>query len=186
MEHIGLLPFRFNPRPLLDQLERHPQVWNQIRMRTSHPRSPHREVSDIWVRYNALDNLVEGMSIDAFNGPHESMWYPVLEHLPAAKELAENLGQKLGATALGGILITRLSPGCQVYPHIDRGWHAETYEKAAIQLKGCADQAFCFQDGELSAEDGESYWFHNTVPHWVRNDSDRERITLIVTFRRAH
>jgi aspartyl/asparaginyl beta-hydroxylase (cupin superfamily) len=45
-------------------------------------------------------------------------------------------------------------------------------------------QAFCFESEQLSALDGESYFFENQVPHWVVNNSDRDRITLIVCVRR--
>jgi aspartyl/asparaginyl beta-hydroxylase (cupin superfamily) len=45
-------------------------------------------------------------------------------------------------------------------------------------------QAFCFEGEQLSALDGESYFFENQVPHWVVNNSDRDRITLIVCVRR--
>lgn len=72
-----------------------------------------------------------------------------------------------------------------MHPHVDTGWHAGFYEKAAIQIKGDARQAFHFDDASLSALDGESYAFDNSKLHWVTNDSDRERITLIVCMRRG-
>jgi hypothetical protein len=186
MKHIGMLPIRFDVESLARELEACPDEWDSIRLRTSHPMSPHREISDIWVRYNASEKLTEGMSVEEFNGPHESVWYPVAEKLPSVKTIASQLMEHVQGERLGGILITRIPAGKEVYPHVDRGWHAEHYEKFGIQVKGDPNQAFCFEDGELSARDGEAYWFHNTVPHWVRNQSDRERITLIVTLRRSH
>lgn len=182
MKHIGLIDFRFDPAPLLGELADHPEAWNTITHRISHPQSPHRKVSDIWVRYNALDNFKGDMQV--FNGPHESVWYPVAEQLPTVKVLSSDLMVSVGGESLGGILITRIPSHAQVYPHVDQGWHAGHYQKYGLQLKGNERQAFCFNDGELSALPGEAYFFDNHIPHWVRNDSDEERITLIVTLRR--
>lgn len=179
--NIQFLLRRFDVVPLASELALHPEVWNQHRWRTEHPRSPHREVDDIWIRYNAIENLGP-----TFNEPHESIWYPVAEKLTAVKHLVEKLVQDVGGGQLGGVLITRVPAGKQVYPHVDQGWHAGYYEKFAIQIAGNGKQAFCFDGEELRAETGDAYWFRNDVPHWVTNDSDEDRITLIVCIRRIH
>lgn len=181
MQHIGLLPHRFDARPLLSELEAHPEVWNEIRHRTCNPNSPHREVSDIWLRYNALSNFNGDMA--RFNGPHESVWYPVIEKLPSVVKLSTWIVDSLGGGRLGGVLITKVPAHKQVYPHADTGWHAGYYKKVGLQIAGNEDQAFCFDDGELSALPGQAYWFDNHVKHWVRNESREDRITLIVTWR---
>lgn len=180
MKHIGMLAHRFDPQPLLHDLESHPDIWDTITHRTSHPMSPHREVSDIWVRYNDLANFRGDMR--QFNAVHDSVWYPVINQLPEILPLVDQLMDHLNAKSLGGILITKVPAGRQVYPHIDQGWHAGNYRKVGMQVAGNADQAFCFDDGELSAKSGECYWFDNHVSHWVRNTSHEDRITLIVTW----
>jgi len=155
--------------------------WNSYRWRTEHPRSPHREASDIWVRYNAIENLGPH-----FNDPHEAVWYPVAEQIPSARTLAETVFDLIDGERLGGVLITRIPPGGQVYPHVDQGWHATTFEKFAIQVKGNPEQAFCFEGESLSPEVGELFWFDNSKPHWVTNPTEEERITLICCIQRAH
>lgn len=164
------------------QLEAHPEVWNQHTWRTEHPNSPHREVDDIWVRYNDLTNFDPDPAV--FNGPHDPVWYPVIHKLPAIRELAMRAMVDFGYAVLGGVLITRIPPGKQVYPHSDHGWHARRYEKLCVQIKGDQRQAFHFNDVSLSANDGDVYWFDNSFVHWVTNDSDRERISMIVCVRR--
>lgn len=116
-----------------------------------------------------------------FNAPHISVWYPVIDKIPRVKALCEWLMDTLEGHRLGGVLITKVPAHKQVYPHADVGWHAGYYKKVGMQLAGNEDQAFCFDDGELSAMPGECYWFDNHVKHAVRNDSDEDRITLIVT-----
>lgn len=181
MPNISFLEATFDVNPLRAQLEANSHLWDQYRWRTEHPHSPHREVSDIWVRYNAIGNLGP-----AFNNPHESVWYPVIKDLPGVRSLAEQMMQTVEGQQLGGVLITRISAGKQVYPHIDQGWHANYYEKFAVQIQGNDRQAFCFEGESLSAKPGESYWFDNHYKHWVTNDSDEDRITLIICIRRSH
>ena len=178
---IAALDMRFDIGPLADQLARNPDVWNRHKWRTDDAKSPHRAVSDIWVRYADLAELAKLK--DPANEPHESVWYPVVSQIPAAWAIARRLAHRL-AGKLGGVLITRIPPHGEVKPHIDRGWHAAHYEKFAVQVQGNASQAFCFEDGALSALPGGVYTFQNDRLHWVTNPTDEERITLIVCVRR--
>jgi quercetin dioxygenase-like cupin family protein len=82
--------------------------------------------------------------------------------------------------SLGGVLITRIPPGKQVYPHIDGGWHAKTYDKFALQIAAHPQQAFCYEDGQYVTAAGDLFWFHNQESHWVLNESPCDRITMIV------
>lgn len=166
------------------QIDEHPDAWNRHRHRTELYGTPHNGVSDIWVRYNAWSNYDGDWS--AFNGPHVSVWYPVIAQLPAVWSLVRKVKRFVGASDLGGVLITRIPPGGRVAPHVDGGWHAGHYAKYAVQLMGNRDQAFCFEDAELRPEPGDLYTFDNSRTHWVTNDSDEDRMTLIVCLRGAH
>lgn len=144
----------------------------------------HSAMSDIWVRYNVWENYCGDLA--AFNEPHESVWYPVAFELPQIRLLVNDVLAHLPPVELGGVLITKLPPGCNIDPHVDGGWHAEYYrDKYAVQLKGNADQGFYFEGCSYAAEPGEVYWFDNQQLHWVRNDSSEDRITMIVCTRRA-
>lgn len=169
-------------RPLIDQLASHPDVWDRHTTRTEGYGTPHKGISDIWVRYNPWRNFMGDR--EAFNGPHEPEWYPCVHEIPAAWSLARRVMRHVKGTKLGGVLITRIPPGGEVKPHEDHGWHASEYEKFAVQIKGNKDQAFCFDGIELRPEPGDMYTFDNAQRHWVRNDSDQERITMIVCLRR--
>jgi hypothetical protein len=173
---IAMLPWRFDVGPLRDQLARNPNIWNEHRERTATEGTPHLEVSDIWVRY--------GDTPDACARPHESHWYPCVAKIPAAWSLSRRMMLRVGGKRLGGVLITKVPAGGEVKPHIDRGWHAEFYEKFAIQIAGNKEQAFQFEGESLSAETGQSYTFRNDRMHWVTNPSAEDRMTLIVCIRR--
>lgn len=177
--HLRMVKERaFDVSGLQAQLAAHPEIWNMIKLRTEHPRSPHREVSDIWVRYNPLENYHGDMG--KFNAEHVSAWYPVAAILTEAKRLAEEVGD---SKKIGAVLITKIPAGCQVYPHADSGWHARYYEKFALQIHGNERQTFHFEGEELITRDGDLFWFDNAHSHWVTNDSDTERVTLIVCTR---
>lgn len=181
MASIRLLSSGFDVSDAVSQIASHPDVWNRHRQRTEMYGTPHGDVSDIWVRYNDWANYTGDW--EAFNGPHESVWYPVISDIPAVWSLCRKVKRFVGADELGGVLITKVPPGGQVAPHVDGGWHAGHYEKFAIQLMGNQDQGFFFEDSELRAEPGDLYTFDNSKTHWVRNDSDTERMTLIICLR---
>jgi hypothetical protein len=172
---------RFDVAPLAAELAMHPKLWDEHKFRTEHPASPHREASDIWLRYNDLKHFGSH-----FNDAHESVWYPAIAKVPAARVLAEAMFETVGGFTLGGVLVTKIPAGKQVYPHVDRGWHAEHYEKYAIQIAGNDGQRFCFAGETLSPLTGQAFWFENQSPHWVTNDSDEDRITMICCIRRSH
>lgn len=162
--------------PVLEQLEQHPELWGQFGWRKK--LGPHSEMTDVWVRYNAIENLGPH-----FNDEHESVWYPAYEVLPALKDIIEPLMMRVEGTRLGGVLITRIPPGCGIARHVDRGWHVETFDKFYVSLKSAPGAKFTCHEGPgetLEPKPGECWRFDNRRPHSVRNDSTEDRVTLIV------
>lgn len=176
--NITPLPYAFDVKPLREELAAHPEAWNQHRWRTEHPRSPHRECSDVWIRYNALENLGPH-----FNDEHESVWYPIVDQLPTARRISETVAD-LRHQRLCGVLITKVPAGGKVYRHIDRGWHAENTDKVGVMVEGNSDQQFSFDDSSHRCQAGECFWFCNQAAHWVYNDTGDDRVTLIVCLRK--
>lgn len=168
-----------NVTPVVEAIAAHPELWNQYTTRTEI--YEHSQVSDIWVRYNAFENFTGDR--EAFNTEHDSVWYPAAEAL-GIKPFLLDFMRLVEGTRLGGVLITKIPPGGRVAPHVDRGWHTQYYEKFAIQLMGNLKQAFHFEGESFSALPGDCYTFDNSVSHWVTNDSESDRMTLIVCVRR--
>jgi hypothetical protein len=198
MKHLRPVVYGLDVAPILEELAAHPRLWNQYTLRTTFEYSPHG-VDDIWVRYRPWmewESLVAGKTvgdvtelrthlIGRFVGePHESVWYPAIDALPSVRALVFELMRHVEAERLGGVLITRIPAHGEVSPHIDRGWHAEYYEKIAVQLKSAPGQAFCFADGRFECEPGTVYAFDNSFSHWVENPTEEERMTLIICVRR--
>ena len=161
-------------RLLALELKRQPELWNQNTERTAPEDSPHHEADDIWVRY--------AQDVRAISG-HESVWYPAWKMLPSLRAIVFGVMSLVQAESLGGVLITRIPPGKQVYPHVDHCWHADYYDKIAVQIESHQQQAFHFDEGAFSAAPGDIYWFNNHESHWVTNDSPVDRVTLIICVR---
>lgn len=176
MEHIKTIGFVPGANLLQAQLAQHPELWNKHSARTIAPTSPHHQIDDIWARYaTSCANPRE---------PHAIEWYEgVLEKLPALLPIVKHIETLINSQYLGGILITRIPPGKEVLPHVDRGWHANFYKKYAVQIAAHPAQAFCYADGEHVTQPGDLYTFDNSHSHWVKNPTDVARITLIVCAR---
>lgn len=166
------------------ELAAHPALWGKQTARIG-VGSPHALSTDIWVRYRDLDQYRErhGDDMSAFCDEHESVWLDPALDLPSAVAIARGLVGGDDAL-LGGVLLTRLPPRASIGRHVDGGWHAEAHEKFYVAVKAPKGAVFGFETGNIEAEDGDVWWFRNDVPHWVINDSDEDRIAMIVCVKR--
>lgn len=162
----------FNVDEIIESLEANDDLWNEYPHRKT---GAHSEMTDVWVRFGDISKGCE-----SFTGEHDSVWYPSAEKIKGIKALCRNLMRDVDGERLGGVLITKLPAGSQIYPHIDKGWHAGYYEKFYIALKSPKGSMFCFEDGNIESNQGDCYLFRNNIKHWVINDSDSERWSLIV------
>lgn len=188
MSLFKLIAAGIDVSPLLAQIDAHPGLWNARAERRVHPESPHRETDDLWLRYRHPRELTGPAS---YAEPHNSVWYPASITLAAAWPIIDRLRDRVGADALGGVLMTRIPPGARVHWHDDRGtWHAEHYTmkiwlplRANAQcVNSCLDPATDHQE-DVIMQSGEAWTFSNLLPHRVLNLGDTERIALIMCFR---
>lgn len=168
-------------------IDANPQLWNKYKQRTESSMSPHREVDDIWVRYNDIKNY-DPQSPLAFHDKHESTWYIEDELFKSQiSKICRAICDKYESshTEFGGILITRIPASKQVYRHCDKGsWHAEYYrDKYLVPLKANENQSFNFDGQSVITPVGDIFSFNNLVDHWVLNDSDEPRVSLIICMR---
>lgn len=169
---------------LLSAINDNPQLWNQYTLRTENADSPHHGCDDIWIRFNDFKNY-DPNNPQAFYSEHESVWYQN-EISSKVSEMVLRLTPSFGSyktgVQLGGILITRIPAGGKVLRHNDAGrWHAEYYkDKFLIPLMCDEKQSFNFDGESHITEVGHVYKFNNLADHWVDNDSDKERISLII------
>lgn len=178
---LRMMPFKFDVTGIIAELARHPELWNEFDLRTNHPQSPHRELDDIFVRYNARENF-DG-DRHAFNERHDAVWWDSAGKLPSVLPVVFDLMRRVNGEHLGMVLITRIPAGATCHRHVDLGWHARHYDKYAVQLTSAPGQSFHVEETSLEARPGECYFFNNSRPHWVLNQSRQDRMTMIVCIR---
>lgn len=164
---------------IVQELERNPHLWDEHPERTFST-SPHREVSDIWVRYNPKEDFVQTDK----NTPFHSEWYECVKDIPSVADFSFRLMAGVNGEELGGVLITKVPAGKKVYLHTDEGWHVDFYDKFYLHLESNDDVEFCWDNGEkIQPKKGDLYWLDNSTPHYVNNNGDTDRTTLIVCIR---
>lgn len=155
-------------------------LFGEFSARTDSPESPHSEIKDIWLRYGDISEMIESGDYSKIADEHDSIW---LQDLPEAKNICFKVMSMVNGERLGGVLITRLPPGGKIAPHVDGGWHAAYYRKYYVPIKNAAGSVFGFIDGVIDPDIGDVWEFDNSVLHWVNNDSDSERIAMIICIR---
>lgn len=164
--------------PALNALAVHENLWDENELRTTHPGTPHEQVSDIWMLFNHVPDTVEEVVNDIQTHPYRA-WL----ELPQIAGMAMDLMRRVGGIQLGRVLVTRLRPGCRITPHIDEGSPATFYTRYQIALQSLPGAIFRAGDETVNFRSGEAWWFNNRVEHEVVNNSADDRVVLIVDVR---
>lgn len=178
MSSFAKLPLTVGVEFLRLALQSQPELFDEYPERRCAYSSPHNGMTDIWVRYNSYDRMGP-----EFNDEHVPIWYPVIQQIPQVVPIVAQLMQFVAGEMLGGVLITKLPPGGRIEKHVDNGWHAGYYDKFYIPIQNADGAVFAFDDGVIAPKEGDVYWFDNSVPHWVENNSEEDRISMIVCIR---
>ena len=193
MRHFQQIAASVDPLPLLHALALRPGLWNADRTRTWHPQSAHRVVDDILLRYNAFnpetDDFVERVCSDIM-----AVNTPAFAALPQAAAIVFPLMARVQGEHLGRVFISRIAPGIRIPPHTDRIAPAEEafpdrvppavyYERYQIPLQAAPGVVFRVGDEQVFMEPGTVWWFDNCVEHEVLNNSQTDRISLVVDIR---
>jgi hypothetical protein len=170
----------FNILPALLQLERHPELWNENRDRKDRKITAHSEMDDIWLRYRKRDELKQDS--DFLAKDFYPVWYPAIDKLFELRSIIMPVMNLTRGTHLGGCLITKLPPSGRILPHQDFGWHPEFFEtKVYVPLKSNSNCINYVEEEALNMKSGEAWIFNNQKIHSVENNSNDDRITLIIS-----
>lgn len=166
---------------IIEQVKNNSDLWDKHPYRRIAPNSPHKEMRDIWIRANTLDSIGKNWA-----DVHYPVWYESAEKLPAIKDFCSDLMYWLKGEALGHVMITKIPPGGKIDRHNDVRWHAEFFDKFYLQLQAAEGQTFNTDDHEFTSKTGDLYWLNNQRDHWVINNSNVDRMTLIVCVKIEH
>jgi len=173
-----------NVNSLREKLITHPEWFDGIDYRKL-PKgkmlSPHRECSDIHVRYNDMKNSNRK---DFHTAKHVPVWYEIAKEIPEAIGLAMEIMKITCSEMLGSVYIFKLEPGKKVYPHKDNSWNSVYYDKFCIGIQGGEGGIVRFEDNTcFEPKEGEVYRFENSVTHSVTNFTDKDWICMVVNCR---
>ena len=179
MKNFQKLAENLDTLPLMHQIQRQPELWDQNRLRTVHPGSAHSQASDIWLWYNSIDLDAPEAVIDDL----ETIPYPAWYNLPAVRPIVFALMRQVEGVRLGRMVITKLPCGKEITSHIDQGLPAEYYQRYQIALQSFPGALFHIGDETVNFRTGDVWWINNNVEHSVVNNSIDDRIVLIVDIR---
>jgi hypothetical protein len=180
---------------LLHAIRRQPELWNRYDVRkTFNMHSVHKIADDILLRYNkyeAGEDLAEKSCTEL-----EAVDYPAFSCLPEARSLIFALMARVQGERLGRCLIASLPPGVGIGPHTDiippcseaarlAIPPAVYYERYHIVLQSNPGAIFRCGSEQVHMATGEVWWFNNTIEHEVINNSNDDRIHLIVDIKCA-
>ena len=180
MKYFQQLASGVNVTPLMNALQRHPELWNQHPIRTMHPGTAHSQVSDILLRFNDVSEYLRTGDETTITDDREAIAYPAWEKLPQVRQVIFDLMRTVEATRLGRVIITKLPPGKSITPHVDGGAPATYFERYQIALQSLPGALFHIGDETVNFRTGDVWHINNCVEHSVVNNSSDDRIVLII------
>lgn len=181
MRNFSLIGEKMDVFPLAQAIQRHPELWNQDRLRATFKGSPHEEVDDIWIKF-----LTPGVTEESAGNDITSEWYPSMEVLRACKDLLLPVMRRVEAYSLERVFVSRLKPGAKITPHMDtRGAYANLPDIARYHtvVQGLPGSVFNCGEEQVTMRTGEVWWFRHGEVHSVQNASQADRIHLIADMR---
>jgi hypothetical protein len=177
---LGKLPVK----PLIKALAERDDLWNKHldRQMGADMVSPGTKFDDIWVH---MAQSVNEMSPDQ---KHEMMtkgpwinpanfWRQAYYELPI-KDILMQAFHFLDGQAYGRVFMSRMKPGAKIFPHIDQD--ILHFARTHVALSEDKDQIFKCGDEVFSPKLGEIFWFDNSLLHSVENNSEIDRLTLVI------
>lgn len=160
--------------PIMAAIARQPELWNTDDCRKEFDQSPHTAVDDILLRFGATD----GDDLEAVNLP---AWHK-LPGLMMNNIL--DIMRLVNGTRLGRVLITRLAPGKKILAHSDvMGKYSEYYTRYHLVLQGLPGSIFNCGDETVTMRTGELWWFDARAEHSVANNSQDDRVHMLIDMR---
>lgn len=181
MRNFQLIAREVNVVPLIQELQRNAELWDENTLRTKHANTAHSEVSDIWLWFNQIPKSES--EIFKVRDDKDVIPYKAWKDLPSARALIFALMNQVQAVRLGRVIITRLASGKQITPHRDGGAPATYYQRYQFALQCLPGNVFNIGEESVSFTTGEVWHINNREIHSVINNSKDDRIVMIVDLR---
>ena len=157
--------------------------WNKPAWRTMMPSSPHRQAEDILLRFQELRRDQDERPLSDRLDDLESVSMPPWWKLSEVRALVYRLHRTMWASRIGRVVVTKLSPGKSITPHVDTGQNAAYYDRFQVCIGANTGCVFTCGGVRRTFSPGEIWWFDNRLEHSVVNDGKSDRLTLIIDLR---
>lgn len=185
MMNFQLLP-TVDPTKLLIAIKSKPDLWKEDTYLRDYPQGPFGEIESIMLRFPEKRVFEQQEEVEAykrgehFYDQHESIDYPAYAILSEARQMVMGLMAYVQGERLGRVMINKIASGGKIYPHADTPEHTDYYTRFHIVLQsgvGCYIRA---DDEQLEMRGGEVFWFNNKLEHEVVNNSNTDRISMVI------
>lgn len=166
--------------PVVEAIAAKPDLWNENPDRLiGFNMVQEAEFDDIWVH---MTSSMQGMSRDEVMAnltglSHGTKWHRAYFELPL-KPLLYQLLSFVDGEAFGRVFISRLAPGKSIFPHKDVD--LEAFTRFHIALENAPGAVFKCGDEVAQPDVGDVFWFDNQTEHSVENNSNANRLTMVV------
>jgi len=178
MEHFKLIADGIDTKPYLEEIEANFELWNVDTSRQEAvPKQ--RETQTITLRAHAdqasMDSRVRRVKPIGYRGEPSAM----ASSLPRVNAFVDELVRGMNGT-MGRVVMTKLRPHGTIYRHTDDGLYWLLRDRYHLVLKSVLGSHFKSGGEEVRMKTGELWWFDPTVPHEAFNESDEDRIHVII------
>ena len=163
-------------QPVIEFLNKNPEMWSEITARQDHPKSPHHSTQCIFVRGPEAFTVRKFFhDTGSYDYPSKAKLEPVL--YPLIVPVIEGL---LQASEVGRILIVNLRAGGIVDEHIDHGSYADHFSRFHI-VASTNPECTNTTGGEVEHwRQGTCWWFNHKLPHSASNAGETDRVHISI------
>ena len=136
----------------------------------------------IVLHYPDMRQLEGIVSVD----PVEAMCYPAMNKLPNTTKLLFDLMRQFRVTRLGNVYLSKMKPGAVVRPHIDNKQQTDYYDHFQVCIQSGDKTYFNIEEESYNQHSGEFTLLDITKMHEVKNDSDIDRIVMVLDFKKPN
>jgi hypothetical protein len=184
MKHFKLIAEGIDTAPYLAEIAANSELWDEDTSRQEKIVTQ-RETRTITLRSHAaqasLDSRVRRAKPIGYRGQPSEM----SSRLPLISTYVDQLVLGMNGV-IGRAVMTNLRPHGTIFPHTDDGVYWLLRDRYHLVLKSVAGSHFKAGGEEVRMQAGQLWWFDPTVRHEAFNDSDEERIHVIVDVMSRH
>ncbi len=184
MQHFERVAEGIDTGPFTEEIAANSELWSVDTSRQEKI-TTQRETETITLRSHApqasLDSRVRRAKPIRYRGQPSTM----SSHFPLASAFVDQLVRSMDG-AMGRAVMTKLRPHGTIFPHTDDGLYWLLRDRYHLVLKSAAGSHFKAGGEEVRMREGELWWFDPTVPHEAFNESDEDRIHVIVDVLSPH